>query len=192
MPSKEPQPVGPGYGEGREALLRAVVTVVARGGLRALTYRAVADEAGVTHGLVRHHFGSRDALIVAATEYSLAPALEVTHLGDAGSLDTWAKDVPRVLTAEEELTAFQYEVILESRRRPELRDAVRQLYSGFREAALADLLAHGVQADKALAIVLFAALDGLMFQGLALKEPRTTRSAIITRRELLRAAKLAE
>ncbi|MCX8526683.1 MAG: TetR family transcriptional regulator [Candidatus Nanopelagicales bacterium] len=192
MPSKEPQPVGPGYGEGREALLRAVVTVVARGGLRALTYRAVADEAGVTHGLVRHHFGSRDALIVAATEYSLAPALEVTHLGDTGSLDTWAKDVPRVLTAEEELTAFQYEVILESRRRPELRDAVRQLYSGFREAALADLLAHGVQADKALAIVLFAALDGLMFQGLALKEPRTTRSAIVTLRELLRAAKLAE
>ncbi|MDW6064630.1 TetR family transcriptional regulator [Streptomyces sp. FXJ1.4098] len=29
------------------------------GGLRRLTYRAVAEEAGVTHGLVVHHFGSR-------------------------------------------------------------------------------------------------------------------------------------
>ncbi|MFE4582354.1 hypothetical protein ACFRKC_42725, partial [Streptomyces chartreusis] len=34
------------YGEGREALLNAAVRVVARGGLRKLTYRAVAQEAG--------------------------------------------------------------------------------------------------------------------------------------------------
>lgn len=53
------------YGTGREALLNAAVRVVARGGLRKLTYRAVAEEAGVTHGLVVHHFGSRDALIEA-------------------------------------------------------------------------------------------------------------------------------
>lgn len=181
----------PGYGEGRDALLRAVVTVVARGGLRALTYRAVAEEAGVTHGLVRHHFGSRDALIVAATEYSLAPALAITNLGDSGSLQDWAKDVPKVLTDEEELTAFQFEVILESRRRPELRDAVRDLYAGFRAATLADLRSHGIQADKALATVVFAALDGLIFQGLALEEPRVTRAAIAKLRELIQASQQA-
>ena len=179
------------YGEGREALLRAVVTVVARGGLRALTYRAVAAEAGVTHGLVRHHFGSRDALIVAATEYSLGPAISVTGLGKAGSLDDWAKDVPKVLTDEEELTAFQFEVILESRRRPELKGAVTDLYAGFRKAMLADLRAHGVEADKALATLVFAALDGLIFEGLALNEPQTTRAAIRRLRELLKAAGLA-
>ena len=179
------------YGEGREALLRAVVTVVARGGLRELTYRAVAAEAGVTHGLVRHHFGSRDALIVAATEYSLGPAISVTGLGEAGSLDDWAKDVPKVLTDEEEITAFQFEVILESRRRPELREAVSDLYAGFRKAMLADLRAHGVQADKALATLVFAALDGLIFEGLALNEPQTTRAAIRRLRELLRSAGLA-
>ncbi|MFC7766768.1 hypothetical protein [Leucobacter soli] len=33
---------------GRLALLRATVVIVARGGLRALTYRAVAAEAGVS------------------------------------------------------------------------------------------------------------------------------------------------
>ena len=32
----------PGYGHGREALLRAVITVVSEGGLRNLTYRSVA------------------------------------------------------------------------------------------------------------------------------------------------------
>ena len=188
MPAKRSSPVGPGYGEGRDALLRAVVTVVARGGLRELTYRAVAEEAGVTHGLVRHHFGSRDALIVAATEYSLAPALEVSHLGDAGTIETWAKDVPKVLTDEEEITAFQFEVILESRRRPELRDAVRELYAGFRSAALDDLRAHGIDADQAMANVVFAALDGIIFQGLALNEPRTTKASIATLRELIKAS----
>ena len=188
MPTKRAQSPSPGYGEGRDALLRAVVTVVARGGLRALTYRAVAEEAGVTHGLVRHHFGSRDALIVAATEYSLAPAIEITHLGDTGSLDDWAKDVPKVLTDEEELTAFQFEVILESRRRPELRDAVKHLYAGFREATLEDLRAHGVDADKAMANVIFAALDGIIFQGLALNEPRTTRASIAKLRELIKSS----
>ena len=180
------------YGDGREALLRAVVTVVARGGLRELTYRAVAAEAGVTHGLVRHHFGSRDALIVAATEYSIGPAIAVTNLGVNGSLDDWAKDVPRVLLDEEELTAFQFEVILESRRRPELKEAVRDLYAGFRKAMLADLRSHGVDADKALATLVFAALDGLIFEGLALNEPQTTRAAIRRLRELLRSANLAD
>jgi AcrR family transcriptional regulator len=190
MPTTRTQSSGPGYGEGRDALLRAVVTVVARGGLRALTYRAVAEEAGVTHGLVRHHFGSRDALIVAATEYSLAPALAVTHLGDVGSLDDWAKDVHKALSDEEEITAFQFEVILESRRRPELQSAVKDLYAGFRAATLDDLRAHGVEADKALATVVFAALDGIIFQGLALNEPRTTRAAITRLRELIRTAQL--
>jgi AcrR family transcriptional regulator len=192
MPTKRTQPAAPGYGEGRDALLRAVVTVVARGGLRELTYRAVAEEAGVTHGLVRHHFGSRDALIVAATEYYLAPALEISHLGDSGTLDTWAKDVPKVLTDEEEITAFQFEVILESRRRPELREAVRELYAGFRAAALDDLRAHGVDADQALANVVFAALDGIIFQGLALNEPRTTKASIAKLRELIKAAQLSK
>lgn len=38
------------YGAGREALLNAAVRVVARGGLRKLTYRAVAEEAGSPTG----------------------------------------------------------------------------------------------------------------------------------------------
>ena len=63
------------YGTGREALLDAAVRVVARGGLRRLTYRAVAQEAGVTHGLVVHHFGSRDALIEEALAHAVRQSL---------------------------------------------------------------------------------------------------------------------
>jgi AcrR family transcriptional regulator len=82
------------YGEGREALLKAVVAVMARSGLRNVTYRAVAAEAGVTHGLVRHHFGSRDALIEQALHYSITQSIDTTVLesqsGDLGDLAaTW-------------------------------------------------------------------------------------------------------
>src|SRR3712207_5466329 len=62
--------VRPKHGQGREALLRATVHVVAREGLRGLTYRAVAEEAGVANTLVAHHFGTRDALLQAALEWA--------------------------------------------------------------------------------------------------------------------------
>src|SRR5438552_12981604 len=74
----------PEYGAGREALLDAAIRVVARRGLRHLTYRAVAAEAGVTHGLVAHHFGSRDALLLAALRHSVQRSIEVTSLRPEG------------------------------------------------------------------------------------------------------------
>lgn len=184
---------GPAYGEGRESLLRAAVAVVARGGLRALTWRAVSEEAGVSHGLIRHHFGSRDALIVAATAYSMEPTLRASAITpDEGTVSDFAHGVPRFLQDEADLIAFQYEVILESTRRPELQPAVRELYAAYRVATRESLASHGVTANAALATIVFAALDGLVLQGLALDEPRTTRAALQELRRLLEAAGLAE
>src|SRR5690349_11387552 len=79
---------GPGYGEGRQALLDAAVHVVATRGLRHLTYRAVAQRAGVAHGLVAHHFGTRDALLAAALEFSLANSVgSISSEPGSGDLD---------------------------------------------------------------------------------------------------------
>src|SRR5690349_24381102 len=88
------------YGEGREALLKAAVRVVARGGLRRLTYRAVAEEAGVTHGLVVHHFGSRDALIEAPLEHTIRTSLSTSALEPGtGQVADFAAGVPELRTA---------------------------------------------------------------------------------------------
>ncbi len=65
---------------GRLALLQATITVVARGGLRALTYRAVAAEAGVSHSLVRHHFGTRDQLIAEALDHAVTESLRASSM----------------------------------------------------------------------------------------------------------------
>lgn len=46
----------------REALIAAALDLVAEGGPKAATVRAIADRAGVTAGLIRHYFTSKEDL----------------------------------------------------------------------------------------------------------------------------------
>ncbi|MER6158940.1 TetR family transcriptional regulator [Streptomyces sp. NPDC001868] len=176
------------YGEGREALLNAAVHVVARGGLRKLTYRAVAEEAGVTHGLVVHHFGSRDALIEEALAHTIRTSLDTSSLepgtGEVADFSTGLSDM---VTADPDTQAFQYELLLESRRRPELLPQIRELYDEYFDAARRELdrmLPAG--ADSALTRLVFAALDGLVLHQLVFDEPEVTDRAVEELRALLR------
>ena len=50
----------------REALISATHALFAEGGARAATVRNIAERAGVTPGLIRHYFGSKDDLTRAA------------------------------------------------------------------------------------------------------------------------------
>lgn len=50
----------------RDDLIAATQDLVAEGGPQAATVRAIAERAGVTAGLIRHYFGSKDALLHAA------------------------------------------------------------------------------------------------------------------------------
>jgi hypothetical protein len=89
---------------------------------------------------------------------------------------------------EGDITAFQYEVILESRRRPELQPAVRGLYEEFWRTAAEDLRMRGLDADSDLAVLVFAAMDGLVFQELTLGDPKRLKGALRQLRALLRLA----
>ncbi|MFJ8109117.1 TetR/AcrR family transcriptional regulator [Streptomyces sp. NPDC096132] len=176
------------YGEGREALLNAAVRVVARGGLRKLTYRAVAEEAGVTHGLVVHHFGSRDALIEEALAHTIRTSLSTSSLEPGtGKVADFSTGLSEMVTADPDTQAFQYELLLESRRRPELLPQIRELYDQYFDAAqreLSRMLPDG--ADRALTRLVFAALDGLVLHQLVLGEPEVTDAALEELRSLLR------
>ncbi|MCX5329215.1 MULTISPECIES: TetR/AcrR family transcriptional regulator [unclassified Streptomyces] len=178
----------PHYGEGREALLNAAVRVVARGGLRKLTYRAVAEEAGVTHGLVVHHFGSRDALIEEALAHTIRTSLNTSDLEPGtGRVADFSSGLSRMVTADPGTQAFQYELLLESRRRPELLPQLRALYDEYFDATqreLGRMLPSG--ADKALTRLVFAALDGLVLHQLVFDEPEVTDAALEQLRTLLR------
>ncbi|SDP34271.1 transcriptional regulator, TetR family [Streptomyces sp. cf386] len=176
------------YGEGREALLNAAVRVVARGGLRKLTYRAVAQEAGTTHGLVVHHFGSRDALIEEALAHAIRTSLSTSALEPGtGKVADFSVGVSDMVTADPDIQAFQYELLLEARRRPELLPQIRALYDDYFDATereLSRMLPDG--ADRPLTRLIFAALDGLVLHQLVFGEPETTDAAIEELRGLLR------
>lgn len=53
----------------RRSLMEATLTCVARHGLHGATVRRITEEAGVTVGLVRHYFGSKDEMIRNAYAY---------------------------------------------------------------------------------------------------------------------------
>jgi AcrR family transcriptional regulator len=167
--------------------LAAAVHVVATRGLRHLTYRSVAQEAGVAHGLVAHHFGTRDALLEAALEYSLDNSVEsISAEPGSGDLDALFAGVVDMVQVNPDDQAFQYELILEARRRAELRPHVEKLYATYRAALRAELAAAGIAADDALVHLVFAAVDGLVFQQVCLGGSDAARDGLERLRGLLR------
>lgn len=172
---------------GREALMRATVTVVGDGGLRALTYRAVAAEAGVSHGLVRHHFGTRDQLIADAMEYAIDESLRGSNMLNGHlTIDEFAAGIESLAEREGRIQSFQYELLLESRRRPELRPLAERHYQAYREAIARQLLQLGVD-DEELTELIWYALDGIVFKQLVAPESVAPALALI-RKLIARAA----
>ncbi|MFF3378794.1 TetR/AcrR family transcriptional regulator [Streptomyces sp. NPDC002680] len=177
------------YGAGREALLNAAVRVVARGGLRKLTYRAVAEEAGVTHGLVVHHFGSRDALIEEALTHAIRSSLSSSDLETGtGRVADFSVGLTEMVESGPDLQAFQYELLLESRRRPELLQHLRDLYDNeYFEATrreLSQLLPGSV--SEGLSRMVFATLEGLVLHQLVFGEREIIEDALDELRNVLR------
>ncbi|MFJ5304381.1 TetR/AcrR family transcriptional regulator [Streptomyces sp. NPDC088350] len=176
------------YGAGREALLDAAVRVVGRGGLRRLTYRAVAEEAGVTHGLVVHHFGTRDALIEAALTHAIRSSLSSSDLEPGtGKPEDFSLGLTEMVDSGPDLQAFQYELLLESRRRPELLSHLRALYDEYFAATrreLTQMLPGPV--DEGLSRMVFATLEGLVLHQLVFGEREVVEDALDELRNVLR------
>lgn len=187
--SAEPKRERPGYGEGRQALVAAAIRVVGRSGLRGLTHRAVAAEAGVTQGLVAHHFGGRQELLRAALQEAFSRSIERSSLDPAsGQLEDFAGELSTRAAEAADEEAFQFEVTLEARRRDDLIADARALYDAYHDAT-ADALAHvGLPSDDPdLVRAVFATLDGLVFQQLLYGEPERTDRSLRILREMVRA-----
>ncbi|MFI8568805.1 TetR/AcrR family transcriptional regulator [Rhodococcus sp. NPDC078407] len=182
----------PRYGEGRLALLGATVQVVADQGLRNLTYRAVAREAGMSHGSVDHHFGSRDALLEEALRYSLNRTVtSISTRPGSGDLDAVFEGLCAMVEDNPADQAFQYELILEGRRRPELRPHVEAIYQAYVTGIQRELECAGLEHDIALGHLVYAAADGLVFNQITIGNADMTERALAHLRELLASAKVS-
>jgi AcrR family transcriptional regulator len=184
-------PKRPPRGDGRVALLEAAIRVGAHQGLRGLTLRSVAAEAGVSHGLVRHHFGSRQLLV----DEALAHAARMSRTaGDlepgTGDPADFSRALEDIVAEDPDVQAFQYEMAMEARRRPELLAANRAVYEEYRQATQRELVRMELADDPALAHAVFAMLDGLVLQKVLFGEP--VEPAIEWLRTMLRALRATE
>lgn len=163
---------------GREALsprmlqiVDAGIVVVARGGLRGLTHRAVDAEAGLPAGSTSSYLSTRLALTVAVTErvisifddsvVGLAERLDTRPLSDeqvmSGVIDLFASWLrqPELLLARQELVA-------EANRRPEVAQVVCPARDTIEELIATILQRVGAPEPKVRARAVLAAGEGVL------------------------------
>jgi TetR/AcrR family transcriptional regulator, regulator of biofilm formation and stress response len=167
------------HGTGRQALIDAAMRVVARKGLRGLTYREVADEAGVTYGLVSHHFGSRDVLVQEALKHAFRESLALSFLQrPAAGVEDFGRGLAEAVEATQDQHVFEYEMGLEARRRPEMLVELRAVYEEYVTLVERQLRAIGIERERTFARLIFATLDGLVLQQIFFGRPEETRAGI--------------
>jgi AcrR family transcriptional regulator len=165
----------------REALIEAALDLVASGGPQAATVRAIAERAGVTPGLIRHYFATKEELTRAAYRRFMQMLTEdsTAALRDAGPAPTArlaafvaASLCPPVV---DPLRLGLWAGFLNSLRGdPEMRQIHEQGYRAYRDIleGLIAALPGTRSADQCRrdAIACNAVIDGLWLEGSALPQ----------------------
>jgi DNA-binding transcriptional regulator YbjK len=149
-------------------LLRAAVELVAEGGLRAVTHRAVAARAGLPASTTGYFFSSIDDLAAEALRvYAEREMADYRKLGHA------AADIEQLLHAvghravNPQLALAQVSIYLEASRNAAMRKPVAEVLDGFRANAEQILRALGHPRAAAAGPAIVALLDGFMLAQLA-------------------------
>ncbi len=165
----------------RQALITATLSLVSEGGARVATVRAIAERAGVTAGLIRHYFQSKENLIGQAFRRLMTGMSE-----DSSAVLAYAPKDPHARLAafvaaslrppvvDRDAVVTWASFIQETRRNPAMLDIHRQTYLGFRDR-LRDLIAalpvaRNEEELRQLAIACNAVIDGLWLEGSTLPD----------------------
>jgi AcrR family transcriptional regulator len=168
----------------RAALIGAVLELMADGGPQAVTVRAIAERAGVTQGMIRHYFTSKEDLVNAAYQAHMAAQMEAT---EAAMPETgWAAErlrhvIAASLTppvADARTLSLWAGFIHMIRRDTAMRATHEASYLAFRnalQALITEVMAEAgrpvdASAARRLAIACNAVLDGLWLEGGALPD----------------------
>ncbi|WP_225729340.1 MULTISPECIES: TetR/AcrR family transcriptional regulator [unclassified Nocardia] len=165
--------------ETRDRLMDAAVELIAERGWGAVTTRMLAERAGLRPGLVHYHFNSvNDLLIDAALRMARRLGASVldgalTQSGAAGV--RYLLDAIELYTAADVDTRVFSEMLLAATRYERLQHGLGEVLREFR-AAVATWLDGAVPDPAATAVVLTAALDGLILHRLI--DPRLGESGV--------------
>lgn len=168
----------------RQDLMRATLHLIAEAGLHGATVRAIADRAQVTPGLIRHHFRSKEDLVLAAydhhmrclTDLSFAPAEAAA--GARARLTTFVRAALTAPVVDAGAVGLWAGFLGQMRFDPALQAIHARTYHDFRDrlqALIAAALADAQQpcspaAARRLAIAGNAVIDGLWMEGGALPQ----------------------
>jgi AcrR family transcriptional regulator len=165
-------------GTTRERILRATVELMAEIGIDRVRSRAVAERAGVNQALVHYHFGSMSALVLEAAEDALIRELgpSIDALQSGATVQDGIRAILEWIESYGERTpgsTILAEAMVKATRDPAFRRWTRHASRRFRGLILERLeeARAGGEVDpeldlEATAVLLAAALDGLLFHRL--------------------------
>ena len=169
----------------KDRLLDAAIQIAGREGLSAVTYRAVAARAGVTHGLVRHHFGTREQLLNEAFRRAAEQDSDGVRLR-ADTIEEFASTFVESFNDSWERSVLQFDETTQAIRGALPMDNIRQQYEGYIDKVRETFTAVGIDdPDGRVAALMFAALDGLTLQHLIFREDLRTEQLLDTLRDVL-------
>jgi DNA-binding transcriptional regulator YbjK len=158
----------------RELLLRAAVELLADGGPRAVTHRAVAARAGVPQASTTYYFESIQQLTDEALRLHLSErtaeleAMIASATAKGGSTEDIARVLAEMLiTRSHEVAIAQFEVYLQAGRNPELRDHVDQALHAFEKITESVLAFLGAREPARAAPAFVALIDGFLLHRVA-------------------------
>ncbi len=171
--------------ERRAAVVDALLAVVRRAGMAGATVRAVAAEAGLSPGALRHYVSSQAELVELATRVvSDRVTARIRDLGPARSIDELVEVLAQVVPLDEERraeTEVWLALVVESRTDERLVPLAAETHDGLRGIAESVVggIAPGLSSADALteADRLHALVDGLALHGVLHPEQVTAQRA---------------
>lgn len=171
----------------RDDLLGAAIELLAEGGTRAITHRAVAARAGVPLASTTYYFESIDDLTTQALARHVGDRVAeleqlVLAATEAGSslADISERLAESLADRAGDVVIAQFEVYLEAWRNQDLRQPVAAALDAFEAMAGAALSALGVADPATHAPAFVAAVDGFALHRLARPRPRDEEIAVLT------------
>ncbi len=151
----------------RDALLDAVLRVLAREGPGSITHRSVAAEAGVPLAAATYYFDSLDDLYVRALQRATDSQLRLfEHVGEH-DLAEFARLIHEWVYADQGAAIASYELMFLAMRREALRPEAQRWYRALEHA----IDPENLHPERTRVIAL--AVDGLLLRMLWLGEPAT-------------------
>jgi TetR/AcrR family transcriptional regulator, regulator of biofilm formation and stress response len=160
----------------RGAIVEATLRVISRVGVDAVTHRAAATEAGVSLASTTYYFDSKDALVQEALELVIDRSTELvrshTAVDGSVSLDELVERLVSLSSAQlddrDAPLIAQFELMLEARRRPNLRPLAERWEESYMESITALVNAAGIPEPKQATALITAFLEGSLLSELSL------------------------